>query len=194
MDQEQKLLAFVREQKDRQAIYDCMLRYCRGIDRLDREMLLSAYHVDGMDDHGHFVGSVAAFADWVFGLHSTYQHYTQHFICNHRCEISGLTAHTESYYIFRSLNKKAPFYTLASGRYIDRLEKREDRWAIVHRICLVDVRDEHSAPTGTEGADLYMPSSRDKQDSSYKRPITVEPERVNAGAPIPAYKSDVDRG
>jgi hypothetical protein len=32
------------------------MRYSRGIDRLDRDMLLSAYHPDAIDDHGMFVG------------------------------------------------------------------------------------------------------------------------------------------
>ena len=41
--------ALVRELKDRQEIYDCIMRYCRGIDRLDRDMLLSAYHPDAVD-------------------------------------------------------------------------------------------------------------------------------------------------
>src|SRR5687767_9969262 len=110
--------ALVRELKDRQEIYDCIMRYCRGIDRLDRAMLLSAYHPDGIDDHGTYVGPVQGFADYVLDLHGTHQHRTQHHITNHRCEILGDTAHTESYYIFRSLNKTPPLYTMASGRYL----------------------------------------------------------------------------
>ena len=42
---------------DRQQIHDCILRYCSGVDRFDREMLLSVYHPDAMDDHGAFVGA-----------------------------------------------------------------------------------------------------------------------------------------
>jgi hypothetical protein len=40
---------------DRQEILACELRYCSGVDRFDREMLLSAYHPGAMDDHGAFV-------------------------------------------------------------------------------------------------------------------------------------------
>ena len=62
MDAEAAALA--REMKDRQEIYDCIMRYCRGIDRLDREVLLSAYHPDAIDDHGStYVGGVEGFAD-----------------------------------------------------------------------------------------------------------------------------------
>ncbi len=169
--------AFVRELRDRQEIFDCIMRYCRGIDRLDREMLLSAYHPDAIDDHGAFVGPVEGFADYVFDLHSTQQHRTQHHITNHRCEFDGDTAHTESYYIFRSLNKVPPLYTNASGRYIDRFERREGRWAIAARICLVEIRNEFWAPTGFEGDTDYMPARRDKEDTSYMLPLTIDPAR-----------------
>jgi hypothetical protein len=169
--------ALVRELKDRQEIYDCIMRYCRGIDRLDRAMLLSAYHPGAVDDHGSFVGPVERFADYVFDLHATHQHRTQHHITNHRCEIEGDTAHCESYYIFRSLNKAPPLYTNASGRYLDRLEKRDGRWAIAARICLVEIRNEHWAPTGVEGDADYMPATRDTGDTSYRRPLTIDPAR-----------------
>jgi hypothetical protein len=166
--------AHVREMRDRQEIFDCMLRYSRGIDRLDREMLLSAYHADAIDDHGAYVGPVEGFWDYVFNLHSTQQHRTQHLITNHRCEIDGDTAHSESYYLFRSLNKEPPLYTDASGRYLDRLERREGRWAITERICLVEISNEYWAPTGFEADAVFMPARRDKEDTSYKLPLTID--------------------
>ena len=35
---------------DREAITDCLYRYTRGIDRLDRDLVRSAYHDDAVDD------------------------------------------------------------------------------------------------------------------------------------------------
>jgi hypothetical protein len=171
---ESETKALVREMKDRQEIYDCLMRYCRGIDRLDREMLLSAYHADALDDHGTFVGPVEKFADYVFDLHATHQHRTQHHITNHRCELDGDVAHAESYYIFRSLNKQPPLYTMASGRYVDRLERRQGLWGIAARVCLVEIRNEFWAPTGFEGDSDYMPAFRSRNDTSYQRPLTVD--------------------
>jgi hypothetical protein len=167
-------MALVRELKDRQEIYECLTRYCRGIDRLDREMLLSAYHPDAIDDHGAFVGPVGAWADFVFDLHSTHQHRTQHLLTNHRCEIAGDVAEAETYYLFRSLNKAPPLHTSASGRYLDRLERCEGGWRISARICLVDIRNDHWAPSGFEGDEFYMPNRRDGGDASYLRPIAVD--------------------
>src|SRR6476659_244045 len=101
MGMDAEAMTLVRELKDRQEIYECLTRYCRGIDRLDRAMLLSAYHPDAVDDHGAFVGPVDAWADFVFNLHSTHQHRTQHMLTNHRCMIQGDVAETETYYLFR---------------------------------------------------------------------------------------------
>jgi hypothetical protein len=176
VDAETQLL--VREMADRQAIRDCLMRYCRGIDRLDRELFLSAYHPGAIDDHGPFVGPAEAFVDYAFDLHGRGQLRTQHHITNHLCEIDGDVAHAESYFLFRGLNRKPPLYSTASGRYLDRFERIDGRWAIAARICIVDIRNDHWAPTGTEGDADYMPSLRSPDDPSYMRPLTVDPSRL----------------
>lgn len=169
--------AFMREMQDRQAIYDCMMRYCRGIDRFDREVIASAYHSNAIDDHGAYVGPVAGFIDFAFNLHSTLQRRTQHMITNHICELDGDTAHTESYYIFRSLNVSEPWHSICSGRYIDRLEKRDGRWGIVARICTVDIRDHGWDPNGDQLDGHHCATSRSKDDPSYQRPLVIDPAR-----------------
>jgi hypothetical protein len=169
----------LRELKDRQEIYDCLMRYCCGVDRLDRDMLLSAYHPDALDDHGHVVGPVDRFADNILAMHSERQHRTQHHITNHRCTIEGDVAHAESYFIYRAVNRNPPVHTLASGRYFDRFERREGRWAIAARICVTDIMDDGHAPTGLEHTKKYLPSSRDRNDTSYNIPVVVDPDRIN---------------
>ena len=39
---------------DKQAIREVVLRYCRGIDRLDREMVRDCYWPEAIDEHGSF--------------------------------------------------------------------------------------------------------------------------------------------
>ncbi|MDR2880740.1 MAG: nuclear transport factor 2 family protein [Azoarcus sp.] len=169
---------FLRDMKDRQEIYDCLMRYSRGIERLDREMLLSAYHEDAVDDYGDtYVGDVQGFVEAVFALNSKYQEFTQHHITNHRCEIDGDVAHCESYFLFRCINKVPPWYNLASGRYIDRFEKRNGRWAIAERICVVEARDEISGANGNDNETTYVSATRDCCDPSYQRPLTVDRSR-----------------
>lgn len=46
---------------DREAIRDCMYRYCRGIDRADEGALRSAYWPDALDQHGRYSGPVEGF-------------------------------------------------------------------------------------------------------------------------------------
>ena len=95
----------LQELLDRQDILDCVHRYCRAVDRFDRELLLSVYHPDAIDDHGLFVGGREAFADWAFGYHSLYQNATHHVVTNHTCELDGDVAHAETYWIFSGANR-----------------------------------------------------------------------------------------
>jgi hypothetical protein len=66
--------------------------------------------------------------------------------------------------------------TTSGGRYIDRLERRDGRWAIVDRVCLVEFMDE-SQSLLTEEAIAAVAGARtphhDKSDASYDRPLAA---------------------
>ena len=72
------LAADVRYLKDRADILDCMNRYTRGADRLDRALLLSAYHPDATDDRGAFTGGPEARVDWLLAYLGTLDHTSHH--------------------------------------------------------------------------------------------------------------------
>ena len=76
---------------DKQSIRELLATYCRAVDRLDRELLLTVYHPDAIDDHGIFTGCAEGFADWAFAHHTNSHYATQHIITNHLCEIEGDT-------------------------------------------------------------------------------------------------------
>ena len=176
----------VQYMKDRLEILDCLVRYCRGIDRLDRELARSAYHTDGLDDHGDYVGGIEGFLDFYFAYHSHYQHRTMHTIGNHSCELDGDTAHCETYWTYSTLDKQKPFYGGATGRYIDRLERRDGEWKIAVRICVINGVNNHHDPEGV-GRDLeFLPPARDKSDPSYMRPLKTDPARINTKVFVPA--------
>jgi len=167
---------------DRQEILDCLTRYSRGVDRLDREILLSAYHPDARDDHGVFVGTAAQFADWVFNAHSAGQKKTMHFLGNHTCHFDNdTTAHAETYCVYFGYNKDDTI-DVVRNRYIDRMEKRAGEWRIADRICVVEwfgslkSGDEMNSVIKPAMASLMSnaPTSRDRNDISYKRPLKVE--------------------
>lgn len=167
---------------DREAIRDLMITYCRGVDRLDRELLMSVYHPDAIDDHGLIVAGPAAFADWVFAFHGQFQHSTQHIVTNHSCELEGDIAHTETYWMLAAMNKSGPPLSFGGGRYIDRIERRNGRWAIAARKCLIDWGGTPEAmPMPQAALDAFLATgvpSRDRQDPSYQRPLQIDPARV----------------
>lgn len=172
-----ELIAFVREQKDRQEIHDCLMRYARGIDRFDKELMASAYHPDGFDQHGIAEGVAADFCDWAVNMHGAIQTSHQHIINNHSVEIDGDVAHAETYFMFWGDNVEGP-PMLAFGRYIDRFEKRDGVWAIAYRVCITE-KSGHFIPSNfspevVARSNSTGPSTRDKRDLSYARPLVPE--------------------
>ncbi|BCZ23235.1 nuclear transport factor 2 family protein [Mycobacterium senriense] len=166
----------VRHLTDRAEIYDCMQRYARGIDRQDRALLRSAYHDGAVDDHVGFVGEVDDFIDWALAYHGSQTRY-QHYLLNHTADIDGDEAHAETYYLFVGTDREpANHMTVSGGRYVDRLERRDGRWAIVDRVCLVEFINE-SQSLLTDEAIAMVPGTRtprhDRTDASYDRPLTA---------------------
>jgi hypothetical protein len=177
-----ELEAMVRELYAKQAIREVLANYSRGVDRRDRELLLSCYHADALDDHGAFVGGPDEFWDWTGPSHLNYYRTHQHVLGNHTCTLEGDVAHTETYWMFAGMAEGAEALTLFGGRYLDRLEKRGGRWAIAARKCVLEwwgspiegaVTEEWRAAFAAGGR-----VAKDRSDCSYERPLTVEAARV----------------
>lgn len=180
-----ELVTFISEQKDRQEIQDCLLRYTRGVDRHDLELMKSAYHPDAIDEHGVAEGEPDTFCAWAIGFHAENQLQHHHIITNSTIELNGDTAHGETYYMFWGDNRQGP-PTLSFGRYIDRFEKRAGQWRIAHRVC---INQQTTTLSETEMPAEWVnimkstgPSTRDKNDISYDRPLKKSRgPAVNAG-------------
>lgn len=172
----------VQDLADRQAIRDLMITYCRGVDRFDRALLESVYHPDAIDDHGLIVAGPREFAEWVIAFHGQFQHRTQHIVTNHSCEIDGDTAHAETYWMLAAMNREGPPLSFGGGRYLDRIERREGRWAIAARKCVIDWGGTPEAmPLPREALDAFLATglpSRDRSDPSYQRPLQIDPTRL----------------
>lgn len=185
-----------RQLHDRQAIQDVLMTYSRAIDRLDRELLISVYHPDAIDDHGVFIGGPEEFADWAIAMHTATHLSHQHCVLNFTCDLDGDTAHTESYYMFLGMNRAGAPLGVAGGRYLDRLEKRDGRWAIAARVCVRDWAPLDEPATSLDQSRMTVVQdqsdalralmrqgpqpSRDRDDPSYARPLVIPPERVRA--------------
>ena len=192
---DQDFVARVNELWDREQIRQCLHRYSRGVDRFDREMILSAFHPDCLDEHGKFVGLPEEFVDWALGQHGAAHLSHQHCLLNHSCELDGDTAHAETYFMFVCMNRKGTKpVTMGGGRYVDRLEKRDGAWRIAARVTLRDWAltddfpdmDDLSSFTSTRALlsaaeRAFMNAgrgpARDRSDPSYDRPLQVDPAR-----------------
>lgn len=173
----------IQELSDRQEILDCIHRYCHGMDRLDRDLVLSAYHPGAWDDHGTICAPAEDFVDFTIKRHVEFLTDTHHhFVTNHRCEIDGDVAHATTYFLYSGTAKKAPDadqepqVILSGGRYIDRLERRDGTWAIADRVCLIEWNGALNA-TGmpeTGGLAISGVAARDRSDLQYQRPLCVQ--------------------
>jgi hypothetical protein len=161
----------VQELRDRQAIHDCLVRYSRGLDRHDSELLASVYHGDAVDHHGDFLGPPAEFVPWVNGVHEAGYVAHQHFVTNSTVEIHGDVAHSEVYVQVVLRRKEGPL-DICGGRYLDRLERRDGEWRIAAREVLVDwactVEGEIWPAIG-----VFPRGAWDRTDASYRRPLQV---------------------
>jgi hypothetical protein len=166
----QRKLAYL---SDRQEIYDCICRYARGVDRHDPEIILSVYHADALDEHGKQVHYMDTFPHWATTCHDEAYDLHTHNITSHLCEIDGDVAHAESYVMFGLARKHEPRTVLGGGRYIDRLERRDGKWAIALRKCLVDWMLEGDATHKTERFKNlgYAKGAHDRTDPAYHRPL-----------------------
>jgi hypothetical protein len=164
---------------DRQDILDCLHRYTRGVDRLDEELLLSAYWPGAIDDHGVFRGTVEEFVPWAFANHRRVHHGEQHYVTNHTCDLDGDTAHTETYFVMVGQNRHGTAVTLHGGRYVDQFERREGEWRIAHRVSMVEwtggVVPPDLPPVQREKNGTV---ARDRTDTSYDRPLLTEARRA----------------
>ncbi len=121
---------------DREAIRELVLRYSRGVDRLDVEEMKLAYWPDATDDHGRFVGNGWEFAERVVSTHDRWAA-TMHCNYNHSIEFDDDShARGEIYNVTYLLAKGEGPWSVWLGRYLDRYEKRGQEWRISHRICV----------------------------------------------------------
>jgi len=168
----------VRYVKDRLDIRDIINTQARGHDRHDVTLMTNVYHEDGIDEHGPNVKVAAEYADWANKSHSAAFQQHSHNITTHTCEIDDDVAHAESYVIVQARAGKA--LIMMGGRYIDRLERREGKWAIALRRCTVEwtLQGDGSALKSGNFAG-FIKGTWDTSDVSYARPLTQDETNVD---------------
>ena len=138
--------ARLRLVEDRQAIHDVIVRYCRGVDRSDPELVLAAFHDDAIDNH---FGVVLPFREAIGTLQAARsggggapsKTTSMHNICNVLIEVDGDIARCESYVIVivRIPQAIGAIDWMHAGRYVDRFERRNGEWLIAYRTVVYDL-------------------------------------------------------
>ncbi|MBC3191100.1 nuclear transport factor 2 family protein [Pseudonocardia sp. C8] len=125
---------------DRIAITDVLLCYAHAVDRQDLDLARSCYHPDAVDDHGRYSGGVDGLIEFFAALGSTLRR-TFHQMGPPWIRFTGPgTALAETYCLYRrETHDSAPEDAVLQGlRYLDRLERRDGRWAIAERTVVLD--------------------------------------------------------
>jgi hypothetical protein len=160
--------------QDWHQIEQVLARFCTAVDRMDFDLLRRCFHPDAHADFGAFVKGPAddylAYVASDDGLPSLDR--TMHQLGNVKFEIDGDVAHAESYVTaYHEGPADHPWckgFVVVWARYVDRLEKREGRWAIASRTCVFEF-----ARNLTTGEPMPLPPDqmgcRDRTDPIYRR-------------------------
>jgi hypothetical protein len=165
-----ELLAAERDVKN------VVLRYCRGVDRMDLAMVRSCYHDDAQEHHGEFAGGIDGALRWVWDVLGTYES-TIHLVANMLVEFDPLVptvARCESYGAalhFAGGEGGRPGQGIGF-RWIDDLENRalldeEPEWRFSRRVATTEwirkYADDEFAPI----PDRWVKGQRDRTDAVY---------------------------
>ena len=151
----------------KQEIRDVLCRYCRGLDRMDKEMAYSVWHADATANyHDIYQGTGRGFIDWVWVAHEAMERHS-HQITNVLTQVDGDQAVSEAYVTMAGWSKPSDngkqTEIISIGRYLDRWSFRDNKWAIDHREFVTDthtMRDLAKAPVSDK-------STRDMTDASF---------------------------
>jgi len=180
MDQDMsELLQTVRYLKDRQDILDCIQRECRGRDRQDSEQIASCWWEDGVDEHGSIITGMPDYPEKANLGHRMNFHMTSHNITNHLCELDGDTAYCESYVVGGLFWLDGQKTTIAFGRYLDQLEKRNGEWRMLTRRCTIEMTaDADASWVYSQNVKGFLKALWGRDDPSYERPIVAKRDGV----------------
>ena len=126
--------------QDMLAIGQILARYCRGIDRLDAELLASTFWPDSFDSHGLFEGGREGFIAWVIPAMQNHYALTQYSLGQSYYEFRDDQAAVETHFTGKGwgLGGQRDLFGMLCGRYADLFEKRAGEWRILRRTVIYD--------------------------------------------------------
>jgi hypothetical protein len=123
----------------RQEVNDLLARYCRGVDRCDVETLKAVFWPEATTKYGDAVTNAW---EWAEGVASRLKSMlrTQHAISNALVELDGDQGRGETYCraYHEAETPGGRVVMMVGGRYLDRYERRQGVWKIIHRTYVMD--------------------------------------------------------
>lgn len=154
-------------------ITDALLRYTRGIDRLDGDLVASAFHPGAQCvDYGADPMSIEDFVTYAIPRLGEAYTATQHRVSNIAIEFDEghRAAVCEAYVLAFHVQAAEPHPRLHTfnGRYVDRFQFRNGAWKIATRTLRVDWSRVETIEETMRGT--WVDSGRDRNDIVYQRP------------------------
>ena len=175
----ERLRGIVGNLKDRQDILDCIQRECRARDRQDVDMIAGCWWPEGVDEHGPVITRAPDYPARANAGHGANFNMTSHNITNHLCQIEGNQAYCESYVVGGLFWLDGKTTTIAFGRYIDALEKRNSEWRLLTRRCTIEMTADTDATwVYSKNVKGFLKGLWSKDDPSNERPIVAKREGV----------------
>ena len=161
-------------------IKNVVLRYCRGVDRMDLALVRSCYHDDADDHHGDFAGGVDEALRWVWDVLETYSS-TVHLVSNMlveidpeapgsaRCESYGMALHFDG-------GEGGRRGQAIGFRWIDDLEQRassdgEGEWRFSRRVATTEWIQRYAEDEFSAIPDRFLKGRRDRNDPVYQHAV-----------------------
>ncbi len=158
----------LNELADKQAIRDLIYTYCRAVDRLDVPLGHSIWHDDGYADYGkdYYQGPGKGVIDLICEHHLGLLSHS-HQVTNILIELNGDDAGSEAYVsgTMRTERDGKLFHLGVWARYLDRWQRRDDKWGLLHRVVVFDHQELRET---TDMPGHGQPASRDRDDPSYQ--------------------------
>lgn len=182
------LEAALRELADKHAIEQVLAAHGRGIDRSDHALMADCYHPGATVEYGVFAGPAAEFCAMVTGAPAD-RPPTMHRTSNIWIRVDGDAAVAESYGLgYRDeTDDEGRMQRLMGGRYLDRLERRETGWKIVHRTFVLDwnINLPWSMETARPHYAGLLPGGRGEDDPATRMLAGWAARTPPGGAPAP---------
>jgi hypothetical protein len=116
----------------KQEIHECILKYARGSDRYDEELMRSTFHPDAVVER-EVVWPLDEFL--AMSMQRDRSRARMHHIGNILIEIDGDRAVAETYWLAYQVwsENETRLVRTRAARYVDRFERREGAWKVAYR-------------------------------------------------------------